>query len=239
MKKNLMILAALMAVVYGLWDYQFQGIPVLYPLKLLVVFFHEGSHALMTVFTNGNVVEFVVNKQLGGHVLSSGGDRFWTLTAGYLGSLLWGVLIYSLAVHTKYDKVIMGMLGAIIIGISVYFSRDTFTLGFGAATGVAMIVMGKFAPMQANDLALRFIALVNMSYVPLDIMSDTIHRSHLKSDAFMLADEIGYLSTIQWGILWLIISAIIIAVTVFIGAKYEREDVPKTKSGKARYVRKF
>ena len=54
MKQTLILVSAL-GVIFLLWEY-----PVLYPLKLLVVFFHESSHALMTVFTGGEVIEMVI-----------------------------------------------------------------------------------------------------------------------------------------------------------------------------------
>ena len=48
--KQILILTALVTAIFLLWHY-----PVLYPLKLLVVFFHESSHALMTISTGGSV----------------------------------------------------------------------------------------------------------------------------------------------------------------------------------------
>ena len=44
-----------------------------------------------------------------------------------------------------------------------------------------------------------------MAYVPLDIWSDTISRSHLRSDARMLAEEFGGF-TLMWGGIWMAIS---------------------------------
>ena len=94
--KQILIIAGLMAAIFLLWNY-----PVLYPLKLLVVFFHESSHALMTVATGGSVETLVIDPMQGGHVISVGGDRFLTLSAGYLGSWVWGVVIYLFAVRIR------------------------------------------------------------------------------------------------------------------------------------------
>ena len=65
------------------WDSGF-----VYPFRILVVFFHEMGHALMTVITGGRVAELGLNHMEGGHTLSMGGNRFLILNAGYLGSLL-------------------------------------------------------------------------------------------------------------------------------------------------------
>jgi hypothetical protein len=43
--------------------------------------------------------------------------------------------------------------------------------------------------------------------VPYDIYDDTIRRSELRSDARMLAEEIGG-TTIMWGGLWFIVSLV-------------------------------
>ncbi|MEZ5790547.1 MAG: M50 family metallopeptidase [Nitratireductor sp.] len=48
-----------------------------------------------------------------------------------------------------------------------------------------------------------------MIYVPYDIFSDTIARSELRSDARMMAEEVGG-STMLWGGIWLVVSIAVI-----------------------------
>jgi len=186
------------------WDYS-----ILYPLKLLVVFFHESSHALATLLTGGSVKELIINKDQGGHVLSQGGNRFIILSAGYIGSLLWGVSIYLASVKSRYDKAIMQLLALSIIIITVIFSRSLFSWLFGLLTGGAMLLMAKYLAEHYNDFALRLIGLTSMMYAPLDIYSDTISRSYLPSDAYLLAQHTGG-ATLLWGGLWIIISVVVI-----------------------------
>lgn len=202
--KQTILLVAVVAGIFLFWHHV-----ALYPLKLLVVFFHEASHALMTVATGGKVTELVVNRNQGGHVISLGGSRFWVLSAGYLGSLVWGTVIYLVAARTRWDQTAMTVLGALIIAIALFFVRNLFGFGFAAVTGAAMIALGWWASERVNDFILKLIGLTSMVYVPLDIYSDTISRSHLRSDAHMLAAEIGG-TTVMWGGLWIILSAGII-----------------------------
>lgn len=209
--KQILIIAGLMTAIFLLWNY-----PVLYPLKLLVVFFHESSHALMTVATGGSVETLVIDPMQGGHVISVGGDRFLTLSAGYLGSLVWGVVIYLIAVRTRLDKAMMFLLGVIVIAIAVFFIREMFALAFAGVTGVILILMGWKLPMEVNDLVLRVIGMTNMIYVPYDIYSDTIARSELASDAFMLAEEFGG-ATWLWGGVWLVVSLVLVVITLVVG----------------------
>lgn len=202
------ILVGIVVLVAVLWN-----TPFIYPLKVLVVFFHESSHALMTLLTGGSVKEMEITVNQGGHVLSAGGNRFLTLTAGYLGSLFWGASIYLLAVKSHWDKFISMVLGGILVIITLVFISNTFGMMFGLLTGGAMMVLGKFGNDFFNDLVLRVIGITSMIYVPLDIYSDTISRSHLRSDARMLAEEIGG-ATVMWGGIWIVISLVVLFFVV-------------------------
>lgn len=194
---------------------------MLYPLKLLVVFFHESSHALATLVTGGQVLEMVVVAQQGGHVISAGGNRFIMLTAGYLGSLLWGVVIYTVATVTRFDRLAMFLLGAAIAAITVLFVSNGFAIGYGLVTAVAMILAAKFLHRDLNDFFLRLIGLTSMLYVAVDIYSETIARSHLRSDARMLSEEYGG-ATVLWGGFWIALSAVVIIVCLRLTMRMEK-----------------
>jgi hypothetical protein len=202
--KQLIYLIALLVLIMVCWEY-----PVIYPLKLLVVFFHESSHALATLSTGGTVKELVINKDQGGHVISQGGNQFIILSAGYIGSLLFGVVIYIASVKSHYDKIIMMALAIGIIVITVLLSRSLFSWIFGLLSGGAMLLMAKYLAEQYNDFALRLIGLTSMMYAPLDIYSDTISRSYLQSDAYFLAEYMGG-TTLLWGSIWMLISIAVI-----------------------------
>ena len=92
-------LLAGMVVVGFFWDSV-----VVYPLKILVVFFHELSHGLVAMLTGGEIVRIEVVKEQGGLCVTRGGSRFLTLSAGYLGSLMWGGVIVMLAARTRHDR---------------------------------------------------------------------------------------------------------------------------------------
>ena len=202
--KQLFYLSILLCLIALFWQHA-----ILYPLKLLVVFFHESSHALATIVTGGRVKEFVILKEQGGYVISQGGNRSLILSAGYIGSLIWGIVIFIASVSSRYDKALVFCLGISVIAITVLLSSDLFSWVFGLITGVTFLLSGVFLNQQFNDFLLRLIALTSMLYAPLDIFSDTISRSHLKSDAFMLAEHIGG-TTVLWGSVWIMLSFICI-----------------------------
>lgn len=189
--------------------------PVLLPLRLLVVFFHEFSHAAATWLTGGYVISLTISPLEGGEVVSAGGNRFITLSAGYLGSLLCGVLLFLIALKTNADRIAMAALGVLTLVIMALYVRTPFALGFCLLTGASMLLSARYLSILINDLGLRIIGLSSMIYAPLDIVSDTISRAHLNSDARMLATEFGG-TTVFWGGLWLLLSLF----TIFMCLRY-------------------
>lgn len=185
--------------------------PVVIPLKLLVVFLHELGHVLAALLTGGEVLSLTLDPMEGGAVTARGGNRFVTLSAGYLGSLLIGVGLFMTAVRTRADRAVLGVLGVTLLAVTVLYVRAPFALVFGVMSAIILLLVAKYLPRDVNDLILRVIGLACMIYVPLDIYSDTIARSWLRSDARMLAEEFGG-TTLIWGGLWLAISAWVIWV---------------------------
>lgn len=194
----------LTAAVFAFWQ-----TTALVPLKILIVFFHEASHAIATILTGGEVISLSVSADQGGLVISRGGGRFWTLTAGYLGSLVIGIALLIAATRTKLDRQVMALCGVVMLIITGFYVREVFALGFTIGIGFMMIAAAVFLNHNTNDMILRVIGLTSMIYVPFDIFSDTIARSSQRSDARMLAEEFGG-TTVIWGGLWLVISIVII-----------------------------
>ncbi len=187
--------------------------PLLAPLKILVVFLHELSHALATWATGGSVAEFVVSAYQSGHVTSIGGSRFITLSAGYLGSLLFGLLFYTVSTKAVATDLTLGILAALMLFVSLFFPGSIYTAVFGVSAAVAIIALQKYAKRQVKQLVLLVVATASMIYVPIDIYQDTILHSGALSDARMLAREFGG-TTVLWGIIWFAISLYFIYLTL-------------------------
>lgn len=204
-------LIALTAAVFLLWS-----TPVVLPLKLLVVFFHELSHAVAAILTGGRVESLSVNFQQGGEVWTVGGSRFLTLSAGYLGSLLIGAGLLLVALRGLADRAALAALGVILLVVLILYVRDIAAILICGATGAALLAAARYLPAPACDLILRIIGLSSLIYVPYDIFDDTLRRASLNSDARMLAEEIGG-TTMLWGALWLVVSlAVIVACLRYI-----------------------
>lgn len=181
---------------------------VMYPLKIFVVFMHEVSHGLAAIATGGKIDYITIDKNEGGKAKTDGGSVFWILSAGYLGSLLWGGVILLLAARTRFSKAVSVLVGIGMVAITIGFGSDVFTYLFGIGFGVALILFGMFLPVIVNEWILKIIGVSSCLYAVLDIKSDVLDRPELESDAYMLSVTFRdlYLSTEMWGIIWIVIA---------------------------------
>lgn len=178
---------------------------VMYPLKIFVVFMHEVSHGLAAIATGGKIVSIEIDQNEGGLARTVGGSDFWTISAGYLGSLLWGGVILLLAARTRFSKAVSVLVGIGMVAITIGFGSDVFTYLFGIGFGVALILFGMFLPVIVNEWILKIIGVSSCLYAVLDIKSDVLDRPELKSDAYQLS-KITPPSTEMWGIIWIVIA---------------------------------
>jgi hypothetical protein len=202
--RKLVFVAGLTAWLVAVWLLWWS--PVIYPLKLFVVLLHETSHALMALATGGRVDRLIITADQGGICYCPGGNAFLTLSAGYLGSLLWGALILILARARKPEpRDTTTAIGALVLALTALFVRNAFGVLFGALFGAGMVAM-RGAGRTVHVLALTALGLTSCLYALLDIKSDVLDRPHLPSDAHMLAQLTG-VPTVVWGILWIGIGA--------------------------------
>lgn len=206
--RDLLISAALAALVAMAWHTS-----AVVPFKILVVFFHEAAHLLTALLTGGEVLEMRIVPQQGGSVLSRGGWPFLIASAGYLGSLLIGASLLLLASLTRADRIVMTVLALLTAWLTIRYMRGSYGWTFGLSTAAVMGLVAWLAPLRLNDILLRTIGLISLAYVPLDIWSDTLARSHLMSDARILAMNYGG-STWLWGGLWMLISVVVVVITL-------------------------
>lgn len=189
---------AFFAALWFLWDTWFVT-----PFKLFVVLLHEISHGMAAIATGGSIDRIVITPDLGGACYCSGGDALLTLSAGYLGSLLWGAVLVLLAAHPgRRTSWVTAVIGAAIAIVSVLFVRNPFGLLFGLAFGAALIAAARYLPSVANARILWALGLTSCLYAVLDIKSDVLDRPELRSDARMLAEMTG-VPTVVWGGLWI------------------------------------
>lgn len=209
-------LLAIVAVVWLLWHTW-----LVFPLKMLVVFFHELSHGLAAILTGGHIAGIELLAQEGGLCRTLGGSRFLILSAGYLGSLVWGGLIVLAAAKSRLDRGVMLGLGAVLAFAALAWVRPIVSFGFGfaLASGACLLACGLLLPERANDYLLKAIGLTSVFYAVLDIKDDILARPHLReSDAAVLAEMTG-IPTLVWGLAWMAVALIAGAYFLTIAAR--------------------
>jgi hypothetical protein len=208
-KKRLSFLAGFLLYFVGLWA--LWDTAIIYPIKVFVVLLHEVSHAMAALATGGSVERIVLSADQGGAAFTVGGSPFLTLSAGYLGSLLWGVLFVMLG-FSKWlrPRWIIFAVGVFVVLVTLWVVRSPFGLIFGLAFGAALIASGKYLSQKTNRILLLGLGLTSTLYAILDIKSDILARSYLQSDAAMLAEMTG-IPTIFWGFLWIAIALLVSA----------------------------
>lgn len=195
--------------VYFVLLWAFWNTPVVYPVQVFVVFLHEISHGLMAMATGGSIQRITLNPRLGGACYCSGGNAFLTLSAGYLGSLVWGGLILEAGRRsgTRAHRVTTA-LGVFTLAVTILFVRSGFGILFGLLFGGALLAVARLVGAQANRVILMGLGLTSCLYAILDIKSDVLDRPQLPSDARMLAELTG-VPTVVWGVLWIAIAVVV------------------------------
>lgn len=194
---GLLGMLAFFVVLWLLWD-----TPVVAPLKLFVVFLHEISHGIMAVATGGRIDRIVVDANQGGACFCGGGSAFLTLSAGYLGSLAWGLVFLGLARFEAQARWTMAVVGVATGAVTLLYMRNLFGFTFGLGFAAGLVLAARQLPARWNALILSGLGLTSALYAILDIKSDVIDRPGLESDAHMLADLTG-VPTEVWGALWI------------------------------------
>ena len=201
---------------------------LVYPLKIFVVFLHELSHGIAAVMTGGDIVKIELSPQQGGVCFTSGGIRFFILSAGYLGSLFWGALLLMLSAYTKADRGIVGFLGALTLIVTLLYVRSLFGFAYGITASAAMLLVALKLSGSVSEVLVKVLGVTSCLYAVWDIASDVLFRSVPSSDASQLA-SITFIPAVIWGILWVTIALVVTFVALKVTATAKsRKQAPLT-----------
>ena len=209
-KRKLILLGGFSLYFVALWF--LWNTPAIYPLKIFVVMLHEISHGMASLATGGTIERIVLDPYQGGACYCGGGNAFITLSAGYLGSLLWGVvLLAATGVRRVPNQALVFLVGALVFLLTALYVRNGFGLAFGLAFGGVLMIAGRKLGAGISRVLLTTLGLTSCLYAILDIKSDVLDRPELESDAAMLADLTG-VPTMTWGVIWIVVAVIVSAL---------------------------
>jgi hypothetical protein len=203
--------------------YAFWRSPLLLPLKLFTVFLHEASHGLAALVSGGSIERIEISANEGGVCWTRGGWRFLVASAGYLGSLGFGLLFLWLGTRSRADRALVAMAGAATLFLTLAYVRSLFGLAYGVLAGLALLAVAVWLPADASDVLLRVLGTVSALYAVWDIASDVLLRSVPGSDAHALAELTG-LPALLWGLLWAALSVALLALVLRSAARLDQSD---------------
>jgi hypothetical protein len=196
---------------------------VLYPVKMFVVVLHELSHGLAAVLMGGGIERIQIDARIGGYCayyLPAAAGFFrqaFVASAGYLGSMLWGCLIFMAAARSRRDREITLSIGIIVLALSFFVikSGELFGIFFCFAFSAMLLAAYKWFPDLFHDLFLKFLGLTGCLYVLIDIKEDLIDRSGIGSDADAIARLMGIPQlSIVIGIAWVALALLVLWFTL-------------------------
>lgn len=187
---RLLGVVALAVLAVWAWDS-----PVMMPLRLLVVLFHEGAHAAAAWATGGEVVEIALRLEESGHTLYRGGWPLVVLNAGYLGSLALGLgLLFASRGPAKGVCVVAGLL----MGALMYWMPLSAGMLYTLTTAAGLVVVGWRGTPAGCGWLLRALGVFSVLYALVDVQADAG-----RGDAALLATATG-VPALLWTGLWLV-----------------------------------
>lgn len=212
-----LVLCGIYLALAFLWDTVW-----VYPLKLLVVLLHEASHGLAAIATGGRIEAIRVFPEEGGLTTTVGGNAFVIISAGYLGSMLFGVTILLVSTRTRLSQWLAIALGAGLGALALLCMPAEGRL-FAAGCGIALALTAAF-PRVVAELVLRVIGVTSCLYAILDIKGDVLDRNHADSDAAALAARTS-VPAVVWGALWIAVALVV----TFLAARWAVTAAPGPK----------
>lgn len=195
----LVILLVLLIISLLIWDTYF-----IYPIKLCVVLLHEMSHALATIISGGKIIEMKIGFDLGGKCETEGGNNILIASAGYLGSLIWGLIIFLAPNSKKYGKWIIITVAVLIILAAGLLADGTFVI-LALILSSLLISSAFYMRIPIVSIMIRSFGMISCVYVLFDIKEDLLSRTAELSDAALLA-AITDIPVTVIGLSWAVIS---------------------------------
>jgi len=188
-------------LVAALW---FWHTPWLWPLKVLVVLFHELGHASVGVLTGGTLVRLDLDPNQAGAAHVRGGSHLLVLNAGYLGSLIWGLALLRASRSPSVARWVTALLGALLLWIAARYTTEPFAMAYGLLAGGVLLGIARLGGRAAAANTLTGVGLFSVLYALIDLRDDVLLGSSPASDAAQLSALTG-IPTIIWGVAWLLL----------------------------------
>lgn len=194
-----------------IWNIPVVGF-ILYPFKLFVTYIHEASHGIAALVTGGRFLKLTMEWDTSGLAYTAGGWRILVISAGYLGSSIFGGLLFLVAFRKGWEKPILLGLGIFFLACTILFARNFIALATGFIFGITFLVLIKYSNKLVT-IFIGFLAIQNCFYAFIDLLNlfNLSVSTNINTDAVSMSQEItkGLLPAPFFVLVWLIMSIII------------------------------
>jgi hypothetical protein len=198
---ELVILITLLIISFFLWDTYF-----IYPIKLCVVLLHELSHAAAAILSGGKIIEMNIGFDLGGKCETDGGNAILIASSGYLGSLLWGLLLFLAPNNKKSGFWIINSISVLILIITLSSSPGGIFVLLAITLSAILTASSFYLRIPIIAILIRSFGLIGCIYILFDIRDDLLSSPARISDATILGGTLD-IPVVLIGIVWALISA--------------------------------
>ena len=233
-KPQLMFLLLATVITLVLWFMPYAEYLV-YPIRLFVTFIHESSHALIAVLTGGSVQSLTIASDGSGEVYSAPSGMIGgllTSSAGYLGTMAFGVLMLFLIRRSFSPNKILAALGIFVavmtviftiispvfnfLSLNTSFSSILFTVVAGALLAAGLFALGMFAKGRVASFAVAFLAVQCLLNATLDLVNvffvnAPLIGTNIQTDAGNMSAATG-IPAVVWVVIWMGISLLMISL---------------------------
>ena len=205
MRGNLILrIVIILAIYFGLTYFGGEvGRKLLYPIRLFVTFLHEFGHAIGAVITGGWVEEVQINQDGSGWTKSANGNRSITIMGGYLGSAIFGNLLFYVGARTQ--KLIKPMMVLVILSMLVtgfYWFNSLFTTGVLVLFSLVLFFIA-FKTNFGREV-LMFLGLASVIYIIQDFNVGPT------SDLKAYEEEMVFIPAQVWMYIWLGVAVLLL-----------------------------
>jgi len=181
----------------------------IYPFRLFVTFIHEGSHALASLVSLGDVGQVIINPDGSGQTLSRGGLPIFVASAGYLGAALYGATLLVLCRQGRNAKGALTVTAAGILALTVFFAGNLFTWITGLLLVVSLVGLAAIASIRVTHFFLSFLAVQCCLNAVFDLRTLFLLSAFSRSenDARVM-EQLTLIPAFVWSSIWIGISLV-------------------------------
>lgn len=169
---------------------------LLYPVTILVTMFHELGHAIMGAFTGGQILSIDVNVDGSGLTTTQGGNPALILMGGYLGSAIFGNLLFYVGARRPHRSkfALMALATFLLFAIIKWNPTPGTMLIMLIASGIMFFVALK---TRFSHYVVMFFGMASVLYIIQDF------RIGPGSDLTAYANTMGLFNREIWMFIWL------------------------------------